>query len=132
MVQQPLIKLDLGKIRFLEIRNTTVLTKYQLQSISTHKSNSYSYKHLDSKRKQEHVRLEADRIQNRFTSRSSLQKQQRKNGMDTHKQEIIISLILGCKQGDKYVLTRSQKASLQFWSLFSSSIFCIFRLIHKL
>ena len=61
-------------MRFLEIRNTTVPIKNQLQSIGTCKHNLHSYKYLDDRIRQEHVESEADKVYNGLVSRTSLWK----------------------------------------------------------
>ena len=54
-----------------EIRNTTVLTKDQLQSARTCENALYSYKCFNSQIRQEHIGLEANKVQINFTSKNN-------------------------------------------------------------
>ena len=71
IAQQLLIKLNLGKMGSLGIRNATTLTNDQLQSTSTHESTLHSYKCSDCWIRQENIVLEADGVQNGFVSRNN-------------------------------------------------------------
>ena len=77
------------------------------------------------------TRLEAREVKNGVVSRDSQQEWLKRKGTSTHKQEKTIGSILGCIQREDHVLSRSQKSFLQFQSLFSMFIFCIFKLIYK-
>ena len=75
--------------------------------MSTCKYNLYNNKCLDGRIRLEYAGSEAGEVQNGFISKSNQWKWLRKNKTSTHKQKMIIGLMLDCKWKDNYIFARS-------------------------